>query len=81
MEQALQLWGEGKNNEAVVTFERISSVKKTNWLPSYYIGLINIIEASKIKDKEKVTALLSKAQVAIDNATVISPDNSEIMVV
>jgi hypothetical protein len=81
MGRAMQLWGEGKDTEAVATFERIASVEKTNWLPNYYIALINTINAFGTKDKEKVNALLTKAQDAIDNASAISPNNSEIMVV
>ena len=81
MGKAMQLWGEGKNTEAVATFERIASVEKANWLPNYYIAFINTIDAFGTKDKDKVTALLSKAQDAIDNATAISPNNTEIMVV
>lgn len=81
MGKAMQLWGEGKDTEAVATFERIASVEKTNWLPNYYIAFINTIDAFGTKDKEKVNALLTKAQDAIDNATAISPNNSEIMVV
>ncbi|MDN3676812.1 hypothetical protein QWY90_05740 [Flavobacterium paronense] len=81
MGKAMQLWGAGKNTEAVATFERIASVEKTNWLPNYYIAFINTIDAFGTKDKEKVSALITKAQDAIDNATVISPNNPEIMVV
>ena len=81
MGKAMQLWGAGKNAEAVATFERIASVEKTNWLPNYYIAFINVIDAFGTKDKEKVGAMLTKAQDAIDNATVISPNNTEIMVV
>ena len=81
MGKAMQLWGEGKDTEAVATFERIASVEKANWLPNYYIAFINTINAFGTKDKEKVNALLTKAQDAIDNASAISPNNSEIMVV
>lgn len=81
MGKAMQLWGEGKNAEAVATFERIASVEKSNWLPNYYIAFINTIDAFGTKDKEKVNALINKAQEALDNATAISPNNSEIMVI
>ena len=80
MGKAMQLWGEGKNTEAVATFERIASVEKNNWLPNYYISFINTLEAFGTKDKEKASALISKAQDALDNATAISPNNTEIMV-
>src|SRR3954467_13013387 len=81
MAKAMQLWGAGNNTEAVATFERIASVEKTNWLPNYYIAFINTIETFGTKDKEKAAALIAKAQDALDNATAISPNNTEIMVV
>lgn len=80
MQKALSLWGEGKPAEATALFERIASAEKTNWLPSYYIGMINAIEAFNPKNREKATALIEKAQNAVDNATLISPNNAEIMV-
>lgn len=81
MGKAMQLWGAGNNTEAVATFERIASVEKTNWLPNYYIAFINTIDVFVANDKTKIPAMLTKAQDAIDNATVISPNNPEIMVV
>ena len=81
MGKAMQLWGAGKDAEAVATFERIASVEKTNWLPNYYIAFICTIDVFASKDKDKNGALITKAQDAIDNATLISPNNTEIMVV
>ena len=54
MGKAMQLWGEGKNTEAVATFERIASVEKTNWLPNYYVSFISTLEAFGTKDKDKI---------------------------
>ena len=81
MGKAMQLWGAGNDTEAVATFERIASVEKTNWLPNYYIAFISTIDVFGAKDKTKISALLTKAQDAVDNATAISPNNPEIMVV
>lgn len=80
MQKALSLWGEGKTTEATALFERIATVEKNNWLPNYYLGMINAIEAFNPKNREKATALIEKAQNAVDNATLISPNNAEIMV-
>lgn len=80
MGKAMQLWGEGKNTEAVATFERIASVEKTNWLPNYYVSFISTLEAFGTKDKDKISALLAKSQEALDEATMISPNNPELMV-
>ena len=80
MQKALSLWGEGKATEASALFERIASAEKTNWLPNYYIGMVNATEAFNPKNKDKVASLIEKAQDAIDQASVISPNNAEIMV-
>lgn len=81
MKKAFTLWGEGNSAEASAMFERIAAAEKTNWLPSYYVALVNATDAFQTQDKEKISALLNKAQTAADNAEVISPDNSEILVV
>jgi hypothetical protein len=81
MGKALGLWGEGKAKEASDLMERIAAAEKNNWLPNYYVALINTTEAFNPANKEKVPAMIIKAQDAIDNATLISPNNDEIMVV
>ena len=81
MGKALGLWGEGKPQEASALMERIAAAEKNNWLPNYYVALINTTEAFNPANKEKVPAMIIKAQDAIDNATLISPNNDEIMVV
>ncbi|MCG2611054.1 hypothetical protein LZZ90_05995 [Flavobacterium sp. SM15] len=81
MGKALGLWKEGKATEATAIFERIASVEKNNWLPNYYVALVNTIETFKSKDKSKNPAYLDKAQIALDDATAISPNNPELMVV
>ncbi|PZR20626.1 MAG: hypothetical protein DI539_10375 [Flavobacterium psychrophilum] len=80
MQKAFALWGENKTTEASAMFERIAAVEKNNWLPNYYVALINTTEAFMTKDKEKLSGLLAKAQAAQDEASVISPDNPELMV-
>ncbi|RYJ41800.1 hypothetical protein [Flavobacterium beibuense] len=80
MQTAFDLWGQGKNSEASAMFERIAAAEKDNWIPNYYVALINTIDAFQTKDKEKVNALLTKAQDAEDLATLVSPDNPELMV-
>ncbi|UOK41185.1 MULTISPECIES: tetratricopeptide repeat protein [Flavobacterium] len=81
MGKAMGLWKEGKSAEATAIFERIASVEKTNWLPNYYVAFINTIEVFKLQDKSKASALLDKAQQALDNATAVSQNNPELMVV
>lgn len=81
MQKAFKLWDEGKNTEASALFERIASAEKDNWLPNYYVALINTIDAFQTKDKNKITGLLLKAQTALDTETAKHPDNSELLVV
>ena len=80
MQKAFALWGENKPTEASALFERIAGAEKTNWLPSYYVALVNTTEAFQTKDKEKISALLTKAQAAQANATALSPNNAELLV-
>ncbi len=80
MGKAFGLWGEGKSTEASALFERIASAEKNNWLPNYYVALVNTTDAFNPKNKANVPALLDKAQKALDEAAGISFDNPEIMV-
>lgn len=81
MSKALGLWGEGKTAEASALMERIAAVEKTNWLPNYYVAMINTTAGFNPANKDKVDALLEKAQTALDQASLISENNPEIMVV
>lgn len=81
MQKAFQLWGEGKDAEASALFERIASAEKSNWLPNYYVAMVNTTAAFKTKDKNQITGLLLKAQTALDAETAKHADNSELLVV
>ena len=80
MGQAFALWGEGKNTEASAMFERIASAEKNNWLPNYYVALVNTTTAFATKDKDQVNALLTKAQSALDVELTKQPNNAELLV-
>jgi len=80
MAKAFQLWGQQKNTEAVQLFERIASAEKDNWLPKYYAATILIIDGFPIKDENKLTTQLNKAQQLLDEATAISKSNPEIII-
>ena len=80
MGNALKTWGEGKPTEATALLERIALAEKNSWLPNYYIGLIATTEAFQTKDKEKITALLIKAQQVLDIETAKNDKNPELMV-
>jgi len=80
MGKAMQLWGEGKDKEASDLFERIASAEKNNWLPNYYVALVNTTSSFKTRDKETVSALLNKAQSALDIEFAKDPNNAELLV-
>lgn len=79
MQKAFELWGNNPT-EASNLFERIAKAEPNNWLPSYYAAQINIIASFGEKDKDKLTAQLGKAQNLINDATAISKNNPEILV-
>lgn len=80
MQKAFELWSDEKNTEALAMFERIAAAEKNNWLPGYYVALMNTTQAFGTKDKDKLSALLGKAQAAQDKIALIAPDNAEVMV-
>ena len=80
MKKALQTWKDGNSKEALVQFEKIASVEKTNWLPNYYIVLINTTQAFEEKDKTKMESLLNAAQKAQDVCNELAMDNPEVLV-
>lgn len=81
MGKALALWEEGKSNEASALFERIASAEKDNYLPNYYVALINTTEAFNPANKDKITSLLAKANAALDIELAKAPNNVELLVV
>lgn len=81
MKKAFDLWGKGQNDQAMAMFERIAGAEKNQWLPNYYVALMNTTQAFNVlQDKEKLNALLTKAQTAQDAAMAIAPNEPELMV-
>lgn len=81
MTKALGLWNEGKIEESTALFERIAAVEKDNWLPNYYIALMNSTSAIGMSDKEKMTAMVDRAQKALDVELIKAPNNPELLIV
>lgn len=80
MASALKTWKEGKSSEALVQFDKMALVEKTNWLPKYYIALVNTVQAFDEKDKVKTIELLQNAQKAQDICNRLVGDNPEVLV-
>jgi hypothetical protein len=80
MGTAFGLWGAGKNTEASAMFERIASAEKNNWLPNYYVALVNTTTAFRTKEKEQIDFLLTKAQDVLDIEMIKDQNNPELLV-
>ncbi|WP_281322434.1 hypothetical protein [Flavobacterium aestivum] len=80
MGKAFQLWKEGKNTEASDLFERIAAAEKASWLPNYYVALVNTTSSFGTQDKNQITALLTKAQNALDVEMIKDQKNAELYV-
>lgn len=80
MSKAFDLW-ETNAIEASQLFERISKAEPDNWLPPYYAAQTLIIDGfSKMKDRDALKLQLDQAQGFLNDATAISKENPEIMV-
>jgi hypothetical protein len=80
MQKAFDLWGSNNPKEAANLFERIANAETDNWLPAYYAAQVNITSSFGEKDEQKLSAKLKKAQDLINDATAISKDNAEVLV-
>ena len=80
MRDAFKLWQENEPWKAANLFERIANAEPDNWLPPYYVAQINVVYSFTEKDKTKLTEQLKKAQDFINDATAISKENPDIMV-
>ena len=80
MGKAFAAWSEGKSTEAAALFERIGAAEPNEWLPDYYVSLINATSAFQTHDKQVIQSLLIKAQQFHDSASRKDPNNAEIMI-
>lgn len=80
MQKAFELWGSNQPTEASNLFERIAKAEPDNWLPVYYAAQINVINSFGERNEDKLSAKLKRAQDLINDATAISKENPEIMV-
>jgi len=80
MQKGFELWGSNQPTEASNLFERIAKAETDNWLPAYYAAQINVINSFGERNEDKLSAKLKRAQDLINDATAISKENPEIMV-
>jgi hypothetical protein len=65
--------------KAVNTFERIGGAEKTKWEPHYYAAFGYVMIANREKDPIKKDSFLDLAKAALDKASAIKADESEIV--
>lgn len=80
MAKGMELWGEGKIAEASNLFERIAVAEEDNWIPYYYIAMVNTTASFGEKDETKLKQQLVKAKEFIDIAKNLSPENAELLI-
>lgn len=80
MQKAFELWDADKWEEAENMFERIANAEPEQWLPNYYVALMNSLKSWDQKDEAILRAQLEKAQEHINTAFSKSEDNPELMV-
>jgi len=61
-------------------FERISMAEPEEWYPLYYTAFCNIQMSFQTQDGDNKDAFLDQAQVFIDKAMELNPDESELYV-
>jgi tetratricopeptide (TPR) repeat protein len=80
MKKGMSLWSQGNFTEASAIFERIATAEKDNWLPNYYVALVNTTSAFNTSDKTKMDALLNKAQSALNQVLKNDANHPEVLV-
>ena len=77
-----QGWTEAGNN-----FQRIADAEKTQWLPFYYVALSNVMAGymqgtvNGSPNPSVTDPLADRAEIALNKAEALRPDNSEIFIV
>lgn len=80
MGRGLELWNQEKTEEASSLFERIAAAESDNWLPNYYLALVNTTAAFQTKDFVQLSNYLTRAQKALDKELALHPENAELLV-
>ena len=84
MLKTLSLMDQAAGNEDYLdcanTFERIAEAEKDRWIPYYYSSHCCILMSYSEADGTKKDLILDRAQLMLDKATLIAPEESEIHV-
>jgi len=77
MQTAFDTWQKYKPEEASKQFESIANKEKDNWLPYYYVALVNISNTFYSSDRSKIPTQLENAKRNIVVSKKLSPNNVE----
>lgn len=80
MQKAFELWDAENWDEAENLFERIGKAEPNEWLPNYYVALMNSLKSWNQKDEAILRAQLDKAQEHLNTAFAKSEDNAELLI-
>lgn len=78
MQKGLDLWVAKKPMEAVNLFERIAKAEPDQWLPSFYVSYILVVNSFGEKDETKLKAQMDKAFNYMNDAKAIAKDEVEL---
>lgn len=79
-EQAVTLFNQSENAQAKVLFQDEVKEETENWLPYYYLSLLNASEALENRnDLVKMKSLLETAQEYQDKINTLEPNNAEVL--
>ncbi|MCH4895452.1 hypothetical protein E0494_01875 [Marinilabiliaceae bacterium JC040] len=62
MGSGMQEWSKGNNIKAIAIFERVSQVEKKEWIPPYYVALVNIFDSFSCKSQTLINQKIIKAE-------------------
>lgn len=81
-EEAVTLFNQSDNAQAKVLFQNEVAQETDNWLPYYYLSLLNASEALENRnDLEKMKTLLESAQEYQDKINSLQPNNAEVLII
>lgn len=79
MQKALDLWSTNKPDEAINLFERIATAEPEEWLPTFYVSYISVIQGFGEKDEAKLKAKQDRAMDFLNQTKTRVTDNEEVM--
>lgn len=67
MEKALALWSKGDIKNAMMFFEKLSEEDKKNWIPAYYLALLQTTNSLEVTNFKEKMDQIDKSRASIEN--------------